>query len=197
MRTLTLCSCFTAVISAFAQDNRLPQEEAVRYAKACVSQANLNDAQIQMIVDPEKACAERGEGGGAMIVPDKNLTAQALLKVDKNIVPVGQLWLRKWTLAENNKAVANNRLRVLTLNIDDKDRPMPLCLLGIRKHQGALQLLVYGKDSEPLQILPLKKVDFEQPQPVLLEWQRGEKSIDTLMVRIVGKVETALQVTRQ
>lgn len=197
MRTTAACILMVAVASCLAQDTRLAQEETVRYAKLCVEQTNLSDAPFPMNVDAEKACAERGEGGGVMIIPDKKLTAKSVLQVDKDILPVGQLWLRKWTLVENNSAVPLSKLRVLSLNIDDKQRPMPLCLLGIRKHKNELELVVYAKDSEPLQVLPLKKVDFEQELPVLLEWQRGERTIDRLTVRICGKLETILPVTRQ
>jgi len=197
MRIIAVCISLLTVVTCLAQDTRLAQEETVRYARLCVEQTNLGDAPFAMAADAEKACAERGEGGGVMIIPDKKLTAKSILQVGKDIVPVGQLWLRKWTLVENDAPVPLSKLRVLSLNIDDKQRPMPLCLLGIRKLKDELQLVVYAKESEPFQTLPLKKVDFEQELPVLLEWQRGERGIDRLTVRICGKLETILPVTRQ
>jgi hypothetical protein len=80
---------------ALGQQNRLTLDEARRYAKPCVEQAaTLNDPPIQMDVDPDKPCAERGEGGGAMVIPAKKLEA-TLPKVGQEVMPVGQLWLRK------------------------------------------------------------------------------------------------------
>lgn len=186
---------FGVATCSFAQETRLPRDETVRYAKLCVEQADLSDAPVPTRPDPEKACAEKGEGGGAMVIPDRDL---AKLLVSQRETPVGQLWLRKWTLADEKRAVPKKSMRVLTLNIDDKARPMPVCLLSVRKSaSGDLQLLVYGKDLEPLQSLPLKRVEFEQDLPVIIEWQRGERSIDQLLVRILGRYETMLFVTRQ
>jgi hypothetical protein len=55
------------------------------------------------------------------------------------------------------------------------DRPMPLLLVGVRrKGDKELELVVYGKDSEPLLTLPLKRVDFIQELPVELEWLLGD-----------------------
>jgi len=149
-------------------------------------------------VDPEKACAVRGEGGGAMAIPDKNLSKEKLAKAGKDVVPVGQVWLRKWTVAAGDKPVANDKLRVITIKVDDKHRPMPLLLLGVRKKgEKDLELVVYAKDSEPVLALPLKKVDFIQDLPLELEWQRGEKNVDPLTLTLFGKYQAVLPITRQ
>src|SRR6516162_8779865 len=84
-------------VSQGGQD-RLPLDEAQRYAKVCVELlGSLTDTPINLDVDVEKPCAVRGEGGGAMIVPDKSLSKERLAKLGQDVVPVGQLWLRKWT----------------------------------------------------------------------------------------------------
>src|SRR5438093_3391748 len=105
MNRLAAEACLVLVIGiGWAQQNRLPQEEARRYAKPCAERADLlEDAQIKMEVDPDRACAERGEGGGAMVIPEKQLSEQALLQAGKDVIPVGQLWLRKWTLLAEGK----------------------------------------------------------------------------------------------
>ncbi|MGE3809790.1 MAG: hypothetical protein AB7K24_34430, partial [Gemmataceae bacterium] len=102
---------------AHAQQNRLPLEEAQRYAKVCVEHARqLGDGPLKMAVDVDKPCAERGEGGGAMVVPDKNLTASAIQKAGDSIVPVGQLFLRNWTLVKNGNGLTKDELRGLVVN---------------------------------------------------------------------------------
>lgn len=192
----TYLSLFLGIVSA--QQNRLPSEEAKGYAKLCVERAAtvVTDAQITMDVDPDKPCAERGEGGGAMIVPDKKLTEKALAGVGKDVIPVGQLWLRKWTLVVNGKPVPNDKLRTITVNVDDKDRPMPLFLLGVRKGEKGPELAVYATGSEPLQVLPLKKLDQIQDLPVQLDWSRGDKDADNLTVNVLGKGEAVLKIAR-
>lgn len=200
MKKLPVIVCLFALVSAaLAQENRLPQKEAQRYAKLCVDQTGTPySGQLTTDVNVQKACAERGEGGGAMVIPDKKLSEKSLQQAGKDIVPVGELWLRKWTLVVKGKAVPKKKLRMLTLNIDDKDRPMSLFLLGLRR-AGAknLELVVYAKDNKPLQVLPLKKLGILQNLPLELEWQRGEKQADPLALKVLGKYQTTLKITRQ
>lgn len=186
---------------ALAQSpNRIPQEEARAYAKACVERAAvvLTDAPIKTEVDAEKPCAERGEGGGAMVIPDKKLTVKALAGVGKDVVPVGQVWLRKWTLVVNGKPVPNDKLRIITVNLDDKDRPLPLFLVGVRKKgETDLELVVYAKDNEPLQVVPLKKLQTSPSLPLELEWSRGDKDADNLTLNVLGLYQAVLKITSQ
>jgi len=199
MRILMVGALVWCIVGmVLAQDNRLPQDEARRFAKLCVEQTSLTDPQIKTDVDPDKACAEKGEGGGAMVIPDKKLSKEAIRKAGKGIVPVGQLWLRKWTTVVKGKATPKDKLRVMTVKIDDKDRPMPLLLLGIRQTgENDWELVVYVKDGEPQQVLPLKKLDQIQGLPVELEWQRGEKNVDGLTITILGQYQAVLSITRQ
>jgi len=200
MKTLAACCASLSLIAGitWAQQNRLPSDEAKGYAKLCVERAAsvLTDPPIRMDVDPDKPCAERGEGGGAMIVPAKKLTDKALAGVGKDVVPVGQLWFRKWTLVVNGKLVASDKLRIITVNVDDKNRPMPLFLLGVRKGEKALELVIYATGSEPLQVVPLKKLNQIQDLPVQLEWSRGEKDSDNLTLNILGKYEGVLKIAK-
>jgi len=187
--------------SAIAFDpNRLPQEEARGYAKLCVEQAStLTDLPFKTDVDVEKPCAVRGEGGGAMIVPEKGLSADRLRKTGKEVTPLGQLWLRKWTLVVGGKPVPDDRLRIVTVKVEEKDRPMPLFLVGVRqKDDKSLELVVYARDSEPLLTLPLKGAEEGVDLPLELEWKRGEKKEpDTLTLSVLGKYRAVLPIANQ
>jgi hypothetical protein len=202
MKSSSIIAALILVAGAFAAEsrNRIPQDEAKAYAKICADSAAgvLTHAQISIEADLEKPCAERGEGGGAMVIPDKNLTEKTLASVGKNVVPVGQLWLRKWTLVVNGKPVANDTLRIIGVTIEDKERPMPLLLLGVRKKgEKDLELVIYARDSEPLQVLPLKKVETEVSLPLELEWSRGDKEADNLTLNVLGKYQTVLMISRE
>lgn len=179
-----------------ADPNRLPQDEAKQYAKLCVEQTTLTDAQISMTVDADKPYAVRGEGGGAMAIPDRKLSAASIENAGKEIVPVGQLWLRKWRPALNGKITPDDKLRIMQINIEGKARPMPLLLLGVRQGAKGRELVVFAKGSEPLLVLPLKKVEFVTELPVEIAWERGEKSSDPLTITILGKYQAVLPVTR-
>ena len=88
------------------------------------------------------------------------------------------------------------KLRIVTVNVEDKDRPMPLFLLGVRKGEKGLELVVYAAGSEPLQVVPLKKLDQVQDLPVQMEWSRGDKDADNLTVNVLGKGEAVLKIAR-
>jgi hypothetical protein len=197
MKALLTCCCLAALA---ADPNRLPQEDARAFAKPCVERAaELTDLPLKAEADPEQPCAVRGEGGGAMVIPDKHLSADRLAKAGAEVVPVGQLWLRKWTPVRDGKPVPDDQLRIVTVRLDDKDRPMPLLLLGVRKRDKAddPELLVYSRDGEPLLALPLKAVEVGGDVPVELEWRRGDKDADELTITLLGKRRAVLAITRQ
>jgi hypothetical protein len=199
MKTGSLCICLALFATAFSGEGRLSKEDAQRYAKLCVEQtgSKSSNSQIKTDVDPEKACAVQGEGGGAMVIPDKTLTADKLAKAGKEIVPVGQLWLRKWTLVVDGSPVPEKTLKIAKINIDEKKRPMPLFLLGVRKNgDKGMELLVYAKGNEPLLVMPLKVIDFIPDTPLDLEWTRGEKLVDPLTMKILGKYQAEFAITR-
>lgn len=193
----TMVAALALLFAAQSDPNRLPPEEAKGYAKLCVEQVNLTDAQIGMAVDAEKPCAVRGEGGGAMLIPDKSVSVKLLQNTGKEIVPLGQLWLRKWRPAIDGKLVPDDKLRIVAIKIDDKDRPMPLLLLGVRKKdEKDLELVVYAKAIEPLMVLPMKPAQFVQELPVEVKWERGENTVDALTLTILGKYQAVVPVGR-
>ena len=199
MKTGSVCFCLALLVTSFSGEGQLSKEDAQRYAKLCVEQtgSKASNAEIKTEVDPEKACAVQGEGGGAMVIPDKQMTEEKLLKAGKSIVPVGQLWLRKWTLVVDGKPVPDKALKIVKINIDQKKRPMPLFLLGIRKNgEKRMELVVYAKGNEPLMIMPLKAIAFIPETPLELEWSRGEKLIDPLTMKILGKYKAEFAITR-
>ena len=182
---------------AAAPQNRVPSDEAKQFARLCLEQAAaLTDAQLTAAADADKACAERGEGGGAMVVPAKQFNAAALAKVGKEVLPLGQLWFRKWTPVVAGKRTPADQLRMVNVTIDDKARPMPLFFLGVRRGEKELELVVYAKDREPLLVLPLQAMDMGQELPLELEWQRGEKNVDTLTLNVAGKYRAVIPIGR-
>jgi hypothetical protein len=198
MKPLVAGVCFALLVGLVSAQDRLSQDEARRYARVCVEQlGTLADAQVGTDVDPDGAVAVRGEGGGAMAIPDRKLLKEKLAQAGRDAVPVGQLWLRKWTVVVNGKPVPNDNLRIITINVDDKDRPMPLLLLGVRKQEKGLELVAYAKGSEPVVAVPLKPVEFVQDLPLELRWERGEKDVDPLTLTVFGRYQAVLPITRQ
>jgi hypothetical protein len=198
MKPVLAAACLALFVSLVSAQDRLPQDEARRYARVCVEQlGTLADAQVGTDVDPDGAVAVRGEGGGAMAIPDRKLLKERLAQAGQEVIPLGQLWLRKWTVVASGKPVPDDSLRIITINVDDKDRPMPLLLLGVRKQGKGLELVAYAKESEPVLAVPLKPVEFVQDLPLDLRWERGEKDVDPLTLTLFGRYQTVLPITRQ
>jgi hypothetical protein len=196
-KVLTAGVAFAVFAGLACGQDRLARDEAERYAKLCVeSFGSPGGDPIATKVDPSRAVAVRGEGGGAMVIPQTGLTAEMVTRAGKDVVPIGQLWLRKWVPVIGNKPAPADKLRVVAVNADGKDRPMPVLLLGVRKGVAGLELVGYAKDADPLFVLPLKPVGFVQDVPLDLTWERGEKTVDPLTVTVFGKYRAVVPVTR-
>ena len=180
---------------ASAQE-KLSRQEALSYAKAVSADAKqLNATPIPTDVDPQQPVAIREGDYGGMVLPQKNLKAASLTQADQSIVPVGQLWLLKLTPMHDGTALSGDKLRLVTVKYDYEEVTVPQCALGVRRTSaGALELLVFGKDKEPLLKVPLKTVEAQSEAPLDMTAERtGDEGCITL--KILGKYEAKLMVT--
>jgi hypothetical protein len=69
-------------------------------------------------------------------------------------------------------------------------------LLGVCKGKKP-ELVIYAKDSEPLLVLPLKKLETLPKLPLELEWKRGNKDADFLTLNLLGKDQTMMTIAGQ
>jgi hypothetical protein len=186
--------------SATAQE-RIAPEDAVKYAKICVaSSAKQPGLQIPVQPNAEKPFGLQKENMGAMVIPNRGLSAaglEKLARMAKDAGPVGQLWMRNLTVIQDDKPTPNDKLRLLTVNVDDRDHSLSLFLLGVRaKGNDGLELVVYAKDKKPLLVVPVKKISQEQEMPVELEGKE-ENDRGILTIKIVGRYQAEIPVTRQ
>ena len=110
-------------------------------------------------------------------------------------VPIGQLWLKQLTPMHNGEAVAREKLRLVTVSGDGEEVTAPQCALAVRRNAGGtLELLVFGKDKEPIATAALKPLDITQSLPIDLAADR-EGDVGKVTVRILGKYQATLSVT--
>jgi hypothetical protein len=161
--------------------------------------AKIDDLQFKPDVDTEKPSAFHAEGKyGAMIVPDRNLSAETLAKAGKDLIPVGHLWTRNLAPALDGVVTPNAKLRLVTVSVDNNDHALPLYLLGLRKNaEGNLELLVYGKAKDAIVKVPLKKVDAAQELPIELDGKKGDNETGTVIVNLLGKYQAQITVKEQ
>jgi hypothetical protein len=183
---------------AVVAQERVPPEDAQRVGRQLADQSAKLDvpAQVQVEPDTDKAFAIRHEKVAALVMPDKKFSADVLSKAGKDVVPIGHLWMRRMVPAVEGKAAANDKLRILKITVKDEEEPLPLCLLGVRKKGDGLELLVFGKDKEPLLTLPLTKADSRQDLPIELDGKKNDNDTGTLTINILGKYEAKLIVAK-
>jgi hypothetical protein len=175
---------------------KVSKEEALSYARAASADAaKLNGTPIATDVDTQQPVAMKDEDYGGMVLPQKNLKAEAIAKAGETPVPVGQLWLHKLAPMKDDEVVSETKLRVVTVNMDGTDLNVPQCALAVRRASaGALELLVYGKDKEPIVTTPIKEIDAKQDAPIDLAAQRDYES-GKVTLKILGKYQASLKVT--
>jgi len=185
--------------SVAAAQERVPQEQAVTIAKLLAeAAAKIADAQIKTDADPEYPFALKADEVGAMVIPVKKLSEEAFTKAGKDVTPVAQLWFKKLTLLVDNKTVPNDKLRILKVNHNGEDFELPMFLLGVRKKgDGALELVVYAKEKQPLVVLPLEKADANLELPIELDGKKTGEDTGELTLKILGKYRTKLPLTKQ
>jgi len=180
-----------------AADEQLPPERAQKAAELVAAEAaKLNDLPIKTDVDTAKPFGLKKGELAALVIPDKALSQERLDKAAKEVLPVGQLWLKALTPVVAGSAASADKLRLVKVTTQNGDLELPLLLLGARKGpDGKLELLVYAKGKEPLLVLPLEASSRSQDQPIELEG-KGEGEIGMLIVHVLGKHEAKLPVAK-
>ncbi|HNQ87714.1 MAG TPA: hypothetical protein PKM73_03660 [Verrucomicrobiota bacterium] len=195
--TLTLCAlaAFLATPASMQAQERLPLEQAQRFAKFIHQDPKLLEAlPLKVEADVTKPMAIRDEEHGGLLIPDARLTVESLAKVGTNAVPVGELWLRLLGVRKDYDVVPASQLNVIKFTTDNGQVSAPVYPLAVRqKSGGGLELLVYGKAKEPLLKLPLKAIDAKQELPLEADGERGGDGA-TVTLKIAGKYQASFEV---
>ncbi|MBX6315284.1 MAG: hypothetical protein IRY99_20590 [Isosphaeraceae bacterium] len=202
MRTLTAIVALLLVAGVAQAQERLPADQAEKYAKLFVERArSLEDLPLKVEADPQKADALHDQDHGAMVIPAKGLLSEEAIRKDAEggkVVPLGQLWFRNVTPMVDGQAVPNDKLRIIPVNIEGNDHDLPLLLLGVRKDpDGKWEMVVYAKDKEPLLRLPIQRApEGSADQPLALDAAKKDDRGE-LTIRVLGKYQAVMTVTEQ
>jgi hypothetical protein len=192
---LTIMTLTCCVLLGHAQD-RIPNDEAEAIAKVLSEHAaKLDKLQLKTTVDAAKPYGQRQDKYGAMVIPQTKLT----LEVDKEVLPLGQFWLRNLSPVVNGKPVDGEKLRIVKVSADGEDHMLPFFLLGVRaRADKSLELVVYAKDQEPLLTMPLEKAEAKQDLPLEFSVQKGDDGETAMLtLKVAGKYQAKIKVVRQ
>jgi hypothetical protein len=189
--------CVALLVGFAPAQERIPDEEALRIAKLLIEQAGKEaNLAFKMEADADKPFGLKGGEAGAMIIPNKKLTADDIAKAGKDVTPIGHLWFKKVAPIVDGKTATGDKVRSITVNADGQDHQVTLYLVGVRK-KDKLELVFFGKDKEPIFTTPLTQTDSKQDSPIEFEAKKtGEKMADVTF-RVLGKYEAKLAVAAE
>ncbi len=194
---LIACLLLAGLAVARAQE-QVPRETALK--GAFIVSLNLKEmlnTPIPTDPDVKRPVALAHEGHGGMVLPESKLSAETFAKAGKDVSPVGQLWMLKLVPVSDGQPLQTSKLRVVHVKSEDSEADVVCCALGVRKvADGGLELLIYGKDKEPVLRLPLKALSAQQENPIEMSAEVGDNS-GLVTLKLVGKYQASFTVTEQ
>ena len=197
---LSLLATFAILLPQCPAQEVVSLDEAQRGARKLTDTlGTLSDAPFTLAVDVIKPQAIKAGKAGLLVIPDKQLSTETLASIGKDITPIGQLWTLNVSLGKDGQAVANDKLRFLTVHDGNRDVDVQLYYLGAsRNAEGNLDLVIFAKDKEPLLKQPLSKSESTVSQllPIEISGRKEDENTGTLSLRLTGGFSTDLVVKR-
>jgi hypothetical protein len=196
MRTVLAAVTILAGCCAVQAQEALSREEALKAAfRLCSDLPKMLDTPIPTDPDVKRPVGVHADNRGLLILPEAKLGLDAVAKAGPDAVSVGQLWLLKIVPVAEGRPVKADRLRIVNVSGEKENASVAQCALGVRKGaDGRPELLVYGKDKEPLLHVALTQISEkkqENPIEVSAE-QQGDGAMLTL--KILGKFSASFPV---
>jgi|GEM_PF-2291274 len=201
MRHLLLTALASTVLTSFALSadiESISSEHALAIAqKVTTALGSPSDAPFPSEVATDKAIGLKAGSAGALIIPEKKLTAETLTALSKDSAPLGQLWLHELVPFLQGEAAHPNQLRTIKLELTDRDDTVDAYFLGAAKTEsGALELSVFAKDKTALVKVPLVKSGAPaNTTPFALAAHRGENHTGTLEITVFGAYKAEVTLT--
>lgn len=186
-KTILITALLAGLAAAQAQQNAT-REEALKAAFALSADLKqMLGTPIPTDPDVKRPVAVREGDRGALVLPECKLSADTLAKAGKDVVPVGQLYLHRVKLQGDSEPPKPDKLLTITVG----ERSVQLHALGISKTaDDKLELLIYGKDKEPLQRVALKPISGKPENPIELSGEQQNGGA-LLTLRLCGKQEAS------
>ncbi|MFN3649383.1 MAG: hypothetical protein ACK47B_07350 [Armatimonadota bacterium] len=132
---------------------------------------------------------------GVVVMPDKNLTADAVAKSAEKEAPAAIVVARGLTFKNKDKAVPAERIA----NADLGQAKLPVYFFAVKGEGEERSLLIYSKDAEPIATAPMKKRETAGTDQFELKLANVdlEKKTAELKVGVGGTHETTLNLEVQ
>ncbi|MCS6858977.1 MAG: hypothetical protein NZT92_01500 [Abditibacteriales bacterium] len=156
----------------------------------------VNDAPVKVEADTDKAVLlyNAGLDMGAAFLPHKGLSEESIQKSDKEVAPLGVLFLYHLAPAVDKKPVDKEKIRTISISVEGQDIHVPTYYMGVKTEaEGKRHLLVYGKDNkEPLLKVSLDDKATDGDRPVIIEAKNVGSGEGTLNVNVLKKFQAVV-----
>lgn len=196
MKQFVLTLALLAGLSSASAQERLSREDALKFAfMVSLDLKQLQGTPVPSDPDIKRPVVFRDGDYGCLLMPETKLTAEALEKAGKEPLIIGQLWLHKLAPMLEGRPVDANRLRMAKVKHEEGSATVPQCALAVRKDgDGNLELLVFGKDMEPLLRAPIKAATGSKDYLIDMSAEKKDDG-GLITLSIVGKYEAKFMVT--
>ena len=182
-----------------AQDaKRMESDKAAKIAATMVAaMSKLSDPPVKVTADTQRAMGVTAHDRGGVLVPDSGLTAESLKKVDKDVLPVGLLFLHRITPSVAELVTAADQHRQITVTVEDKTMTVFVLPLAVTRVAGRLVLLVYTNRKEPAVVTTLVESNESKELPLEMEPRPAQDQRATLLLSLLGRYRAAIDVVAQ
>jgi len=195
MRTVLAAVMMLAGCCVAQGQEKLSREESLKAAfRLCSDLPKMLDTPIPTDPDVKRPVGVHADQRGLLVLPESKLSLDAVAKAGPEAVSIGQLWLLKIVPVVGGQPAKPDQLRTVSVKGDKEETTVALCALGVRKGaEGRPELLVYGKDKEPLLHVALTQISEKQENPIEISAeQQGDGAMLTL--KILGKFSASFPV---
>ncbi|MGA2255359.1 MAG: hypothetical protein ABSG53_11905 [Thermoguttaceae bacterium] len=188
MRVILAATLFLAGFSVAQAQDALPREEALKAAfQLCRQLPKMLETPIPTDPDVKRPVGVCDANRGLMILPESKLSLHDVADAEAKAAQIGQLWMLRVVPNVAGQPASTDRLRMVDVNLDQEDVTAVLCALAVRKGaDGKPELLIYGKEKEPLLHVALTKISEKQENPIEVSAER-QGDTGTVTLKILGK----------
>jgi hypothetical protein len=188
-RTLIAAAFLIGLLAVQAQE-RMPREEALKVALfVSTDLKEMLNTPIPTEPDIKRPVAIQDDDYQLMVFPEYKLSADTFAKAGKEPKPVGQLWLHNLVPENGGQRAPRSKLHAVHLHAMGLEADLVGCALGVCKSEnGGLELLIYGKEKEPVTRVAMKSVSVQQENPIEMSAERKDHS-ELVTLNFLGKYQ--------
>jgi len=193
--TAALLGCLLSNAPVVAEEvNRIDEEKAKSAAKILVAASDKMKLPIKVSVDGKSATGLHARKVALVVVPDTKLTADGLKKLDKEVMPLGLLYVTNVvTVVSADKPVAADQHNCAEVTFKNETVTINVLTLAAARVADRLVLLVYAKDKKPVIVAELNESEEKTDHALDLEARKLADKRAMLVLNVLGQYKAGIQ----